>query len=86
MQGRSYDVTIVTKSMRSATTRPFAVISKRQMAEEMAQNVALASQRTSRRGGKRQGAGRKKQADRDNDVRIRISEGQHLRWNEVKTL
>ena len=56
------------------------------MAEEMAQNVALASERTSRRGDKRQGAGRKKQADRDNDVRVRISEAQHLCWNEVKTL
>ena len=39
------------------------------MAEEMAQNLALASERTSRRGGKHQGAGRKKQADRSNDVR-----------------
>ena len=56
------------------------------MAEEMAQNVALASERTSRRSGKRQGAERKKQADRDNDVRVRISESQHLRWNEVKSL
>ena len=29
---------------------------------------------------------RKKQADRDNDVCVRISEAQHLRWNEVTTL
>ena len=56
------------------------------MAEEMAQNLALASERTSRRGGKRQGAGRKKQADRSNHVRVRISEAQHLRWSEIKTL
>ena len=53
------------------------------MAEEMAQNLAQASERTSRRGGKRLG---KKQADRDNDVCVRNSDAQHLRWNEVKTL
>ena len=54
------------------------------MAEEMAQNLSLASERTSRRNGKSQRGERKKQADRD--VRVGISEAQHLRWNEVKTL
>ena len=59
----------------------------RERDKEMAQNPALSSERIlSRRGGKRQGAGRKKQADRGNDVRVRISEAQHLRWNEVKSL
>ena len=40
----------------------------------------------SKRGGKHPGAGRKKQADRGKDVRIRISETQHLRWNKLKNL
>ena len=40
----------------------------------------------SKRGGKRPGAGRKKHADKGKDVRIRISETQHLRWNEIKNL
>ena len=57
--------------------------SKRRIAEEMA---TLASEHTSRRGGKCPGAGRKNQADKGNDVRVRISEAHHLRWNEVKTL
>ena len=39
----------------------------------------------SKRGGKRPEAGRKKHADRGKDVRIRISETQYLRWNEIKT-
>ena len=52
----------------------------------MAQEWTQASQGTSRRGGKRPGAARKKQAGRGNDVRIRISEAQHLRWIEVKSL
>lgn len=56
------------------------------MAEKMAQKCTQIGESTSRRGGKRPGAGRKKQADRGNDVRIRISEAQQLRWIEVKTL
>ena len=40
----------------------------------------------SKRGGTRPGAGRKKHADRGKDVRIRILETQHLRWNELKNL
>ena len=41
---------------------------------------------TSRRGGKCPGTWRKKQADRDSDMHIRISEAEHLRWIEAKTL
>ena len=39
-----------------------------------------------KRGGRRPGAGRKKHPDRGKDVRVRISETQHLRWNELKNL
>ena len=49
----------------------------------MAHNPTVAG---SKRGGKRPGAGRKKHVDRGKDVRIRISETQHLRWNELKNL
>ena len=49
----------------------------------MAHNPTVAG---SKKGGKRPGAGRKKHVDRGKDVGIRISETQHLRWNELKDL
>ena len=56
------------------------------MAEEMAQNLALARECTNLRGrgGKRQGE-RSRQTE-TMTVCVRISEAQHLRWNEVTTL
>lgn len=52
----------------------------------MTQNLTQVNENTSKRGGKRPQAGRKTQPERANDIRVRISEVQHLHWNEVKIL